>query len=205
MAYKFLAAGAVAPFTGFRWPVPGPHGAGAWVEAPDERLEHGIHACRVRDLAFWLDAELWRAELAEPIVEGQRQIVARRGRLLERITLWNGQMARSFAEACAWRARDRSVAALREAALAEEAQLLARCSGLPELRSASSRLSARTSLPGVLAGYLMEAVDCLLAGDSACSTYISARSAVATERSGESAFGTERELQASLLADRVGL
>ena len=87
--YKFLARGAVGPFTRYRWPVPGPTGAGAWVEAPDGRTDHGIHACRAQDLAFWLDAELWRAELADPIVEGQRQVVAGRGRLLERVSPWD--------------------------------------------------------------------------------------------------------------------
>jgi len=205
IAYKFLSAGAVAPFTGCRWPVPGPTGGGEWVEAPDERPEHGVHACRVRDLAFWLERELWRAELEDPVFEGQRQIIGSRGRLLERISRWNEEAARGFAEACAWRARERSVAALREAAFAEEADLLAGCSGLSELRSISKGLSARSGLPAALAGYLAETIDFLLAGDSACSAYISARSAVVAEGGDEDAFGAEREQQASLLAERLGL
>jgi hypothetical protein len=206
IAYKFLSAGAVAPFTGSRWPVPGPTGAGAWLEAPDERPEHGVHACRVGDLAFWLDTELWRVELAEPLCEGQRQIIGPRGRLLERISRWDDDTARSFAEACAWRARDRSVAALRAAAFDDEASLLAGCSGLSELRSVSNEISAGgIGLAAALAGYLAEAVDFLLAGDSACSAYISARNAVVAERGDEDAFGEERVAQAGMLAERLGL
>ncbi|HEX9289400.1 MAG TPA: hypothetical protein VF904_07755 [Anaeromyxobacteraceae bacterium] len=205
IAYKFLSPGAVAPFTGFHWPVPGPSGAGAWVEAPDELPLHGIHACRVADLAFWLDTELWRTELADPVVDAQRQIVGSRGRLLERISGWDEGMARTFAEACAWRARDRAVAALRGSALDAEADLLAGTSGISRLRSVSHALAAHGGLPAALAGYLAETIDFLLAGDSACSAYISARSAVVAEGGQESAFGAEREEQSSLLAGRLGL
>jgi hypothetical protein len=206
IAYKFLSVGAVAPFTRCRWPLPGPTGAGAWLDAPDDRPGHGVHACRARDLAFWLDAELWRVELEDPLFEGQRQIIGSRGRLLECISGWGDDAARGFAEACVWRARDRSVVALRAAALEEQAEQLAGCSDLSELRSVSNAISARGGgLPAALAGYLAEAVDFLLAGDSACSAYISARSAVVAERGDEDAFGEEREEQAVMLAKRLGL
>ena len=61
IGFKFLAAGARAPFTRFRWPSPG-----SWVSAPEDRAEVWIHACRRRDLPYWLDDELWRVELEEP-------------------------------------------------------------------------------------------------------------------------------------------
>ena len=205
IAYKFLSAGAVAPFTGFGWPVPGPSGAGAWVDAPDERLDHGVHACRVKDLAFWLDVELWRAEIADPVAEGQRQVIARRGRLLERVSGWNEEMARSLAEACVWRARERSRIALRAAGFDGEAELLAACRALPQLHALSKELSSRKGLPAALAGYLAEAVDFLTAGDSSCTTYICARAAVIASGGIESEFAAERESQASLLAARLGL
>ena len=48
MAFKFLARGAVAPFTGFAWPTDG-----AWVEAPARSQDAWIHACRPRDEATW--------------------------------------------------------------------------------------------------------------------------------------------------------
>lgn len=205
IAYKFLSPGAVAPFTARRWPLPESAGAGAWVEAPDDRSHHGVHACRVADLAFWVDAELWRVELAGPVLEGQRQIIGKRGRLVERVTRWDEAMARSFAEACAWRARDRAVASLRKASLAEPSEQLAACSTLAELQSVSQRLAPRGGLVAALAGYLAETADFLLAGDSACSAYISARSAVVAEGGDEDAFGAERELQGKLLAELLGL
>jgi hypothetical protein len=206
IAYKFLSAGAVAPFTRRPWPLPSPAGAGPWLDAPDDRPEHGVHACRVRDLAFWLDSELWRVELDDPLRDGQRQIIGSRGRLVERISRWDESSARGFAEACAWRARDRSVAALRGSAFDQDAALLVGCSSLSELRSVSNGISTRScGLPAALAGYLAETVDFLLAGDSACSTYISARSAVVAERGDEDAFGEEREEQSWALAERLGL
>ena len=206
IAYKFLSPGAVAPFTRRVWPQPGPTGAGAWLDAPDDRAEHGVHACRVRDLSFWLESELWRVELDDPLHEGPRQIIGSRGRLLERIWRWDEEGSRSFAEACAWRARDRAVAALRREAFDEQAELLAGCSTLSDLRSISNEIVARGGgLPASLAGHLAETVDFLFDGDSACSAYISARSAVVAERGDEDAFGEEREAQSSLLAQRLGL
>ncbi len=205
IAYKFLAAGAMAPFTGFQWPIPGPAGAGAWVEAPEGRLAHGIHACRVNDLTFWLDAELWRAELADPVAEGQRQVVSTRGRLLERVSGWNAEMARSLAEACVWHARDRALVALRTAGFDREAEALGACTALSELHAGSKGLSSRKRLPATLAGYLAEAIDFLPAGDSSCSAYICARAAVIASGGIESEFAAERENQAALLAKRLGL
>jgi len=181
IAYKFLAAGAIAPFTGFQWPIPGPAGAGAWVEAPEGRLTHGIHACRVTDLTFWLDAELWR------------------------VSGWNAEMARSLAEACVWHARDRALVALRAAGFDREAEALAACTVLSELHAGSKGLSSRKGLPAALAGYLAEAIDFLLTGDSSCSAYICARAAVIASGGIESEFAAERENQAALLAKWLGL
>jgi hypothetical protein len=102
IAYKFLNDGAVAPFTGFRWP------PGEWVEAAaSEPCRSGIHACRVRDLPIWLGPELWELELAGDIVEQERKVVARRGRLTRRIEVWDGVVARDFGTFCARRTRER--------------------------------------------------------------------------------------------------
>jgi len=205
IAYKFLSAGATGPFTGFRWPVPPLGRPGAWVEAADGRPDHGIHACRLEELAFWQDNELWRAELADPVAEGHRQVVGARGRLLERVSGWNEDLARRFGEACTWRARDRSVAALRVPGFHEEAALLAGSRSLSELHATSKDLSSRTGLPAALAAYLAEAIDFLLTGDSPCSTYISARAAVVASGGNESEFAAERQGQARWLAERLGL
>jgi hypothetical protein len=92
IAYKFLDAGRVAPFTRFRWP------EDEWVSA--DRVapcEAGVHACRVRDLPIWLDDELWEIELDGDVVEYPRKVVASRGRLTRRIDAWTPALADEFA------------------------------------------------------------------------------------------------------------
>lgn len=95
IAWKFLRKGGVAPFTGLAW-VPG-----AWMSG---RPAHGagVHACKVSHLPYWVDDELWRIELAEPVVERPTQVEGARGRLLQRVTAWDPP---AFAQACAGRAR----------------------------------------------------------------------------------------------------
>jgi hypothetical protein len=92
IAYKFLADGAVAPFTGFRWPV------GEWVDAGAiEPCISGIHACTVEHLPYWLGRELWEIELDGDIVRQARKLVAARGRLVRRHDAWNGDVRAEFA------------------------------------------------------------------------------------------------------------
>lgn len=205
IAYKFLSAGAVAPFTGFRWPVPGPSGPGDWVEAAGELPDRGIHACREDDLAFWLDAELWRAELSDPIREAQRQVVARRGRLLERVSAWDRGAALELAERSSLLARDRIARALEAAAFEQEAARLASSRELRGLLEASRAISSTPGLPSSLAPYLVEAAETALAGDVPVSAYISARAAVASSGGREDEFAAERANQARWLAARLKL
>jgi hypothetical protein len=92
IAYKFLGAGRVAPFTGFRWPVD------EWVEAAEVgRCRHGVHACRADQLPYWLGRELWDVELDGRIVEHERKIVATRGRLMRRREEWTPALLYDFA------------------------------------------------------------------------------------------------------------
>jgi hypothetical protein len=102
IAYKFLARDAVGPFTGFRWR------PDVWVEADDTQpCEEGIHACRPKDLPIWLGPELWEIELGGDVVEGERKLVARRGRLTRRIEQWTPELASEFGRFCARRTRER--------------------------------------------------------------------------------------------------
>ncbi len=102
IAYKFLAFGRIAPFTGFRWE------PGTWVEAAAvEGCRGGIHACRVRDLPIWLNDELWEIELAGEFVEQDRKVVAPRGRLGRRVDAWSERAAADFGRFCARRTRER--------------------------------------------------------------------------------------------------
>jgi len=92
IAYKFLDEGRIGPFTGFHWPV------GEWVEAGDaETCRRGIHACRIRDLPFWMSDELWEVELDGELTEHERKVVAPRGRLLRRREEWTAELRDSFA------------------------------------------------------------------------------------------------------------
>ena len=92
IAYKFLDAGR-APFTGFRWP------QDEWVEAAHVApCRGGVHACRVRDLPFWLGRDLWEIELGGDVIEEERKVVAGRGRLVRRIEDWTPQLLDSFVD-----------------------------------------------------------------------------------------------------------
>lgn len=108
IVYKFLSGGAVGPFSGFRWPTPTSGAPGAWVEAgPGD----GVHACRPSDLPYWIDEELWVAELSGAVQVTHHQVVAPRGRLLARVEAWR-ELARAFAFDCSATLRTRVDAAL---------------------------------------------------------------------------------------------
>jgi hypothetical protein len=99
-AYKFLRAGSVGPFTGFAWK------AGEWVEsAAASPCERGVHACRVDDLPFWINDELWEVELDGEAVAAGHKVVAPRGRLVRRVEAWTQSSAQGLAYAAAARAR----------------------------------------------------------------------------------------------------
>jgi hypothetical protein len=115
IAYKFLREGSVGRFSEARWPA-----AGEWLEAdgPLETCVNGIHACSVEALAYWFDDELWQVELDGDTIHENTVLVARRGRLLDRVTAWPA-VSRSFADQCAQRARERAAAVPADARVAE--------------------------------------------------------------------------------------
>lgn len=106
-AHKFLAPGAVGPFSGFAWPEPDGLRPGAWVEwdGPLVPCASGVHALRLGALPVWLDDELWSVELEDPVVEDAGLLVSGRGRLLSRVAAWDATAARAFAGGCVERAR----------------------------------------------------------------------------------------------------
>ena len=107
-AWKFLAAGAVSPFTGFRWPLEAETGipADEWVDAPAAAPEdRWIHACRIADLPWWLGpAELWEVQLADPVATRRQQIASPRARLVRQVKAWDAFAAVELARACRARA-----------------------------------------------------------------------------------------------------
>jgi hypothetical protein len=102
VAYKFTRACARSPFTGFQW------SPGEWVETEGDvgLCTNGIHACRAEALPRWIDEELWRVEIQDVQEEYEDVVVARRGRLVERIAGSNADTARDLARSCVMRAQE---------------------------------------------------------------------------------------------------
>jgi hypothetical protein len=75
------------------------------IDGPLVPSRNGVHACRAGDLPYWLDEELWVAELDGPILEEDRMLVAARGRLVEQLGDWDGDALRALARACVERGR----------------------------------------------------------------------------------------------------
>lgn len=189
-AYKFLAPGAVSPFTRFRWPE-----AGRWVSAPGEREERWIFACRDRDLPYWLERELWVLELEEPVREERYQLVASRARLVRRLTRWDAELRREYARACAHRARDLALPALPP----ELRDGVERARGPEEI----AELVEKASTTSIIASYLEDAARIGARGDGAAASYVTCVLA-ATLRGDAAGFEAERGWQARWLCEHVG-
>src|SRR4029453_7117835 len=109
ISYKFLSSDRVGLFSGVMWPEPG-----TWLEgdAEVERCVSGIHALHPGGVLGWIGDELWTCEVAGIVEDDGGEVVAGRGRLLERVAAWNETSARDFARACAESGREHVVAAL---------------------------------------------------------------------------------------------
>lgn len=199
IAYKFLRAGAVGPFSGHRWQLD------TWVRSDDalEECRTGIHACRTRDLPWWLGAELYEIELEDEVVELEHKVVARGGRLTQRIDAWTPDLANAYAEACAWRARDRAAEALRQAGRPDEAKTVSGIASLEELEPFVRVLAA--DVPGARISLMIAGDGAIRAMTRAISTsaYIAAHAAARV--GGEAAIDAERRWQAEWLVERLGL
>lgn len=178
IAYKFLRAGRRTLVTRAVWPAPGDDAA-SWLEAGPGSLvpcRHGLHACRVEDLAYWIADELWEVELEGEVQVGGDSVVARRGRLVRAVDAWERGGSLAFARACIARALAHVDAANVPAdhlarGYAEQAKQLETTSYLAALSHAA-----------------------------ALSFALTAPSSEAT-----SAFRAERAVQGKLLAEAVGL
>ncbi len=106
IAWKFLRKGAISPITRFAWPrspLPGPF---VDAHAPIAACRAGFHACRPRDLAYWVCDELWEIELEGDIVDVADGIVGQRARLLRCLDEWSTEGGTRFIEHCIGRARE---------------------------------------------------------------------------------------------------
>jgi hypothetical protein len=200
VAYKFLRSGRIGLFSRFSWPDPG-----TWVEASGDidTCRSGIHACRTEDLPWWLADELWEIELRDPTRVDGHKLVATAGCLRSQVEGWTPACAQEYAEACAWRARDRAVQALRQAGHAPAADELVRCETLDHMLAAARQLGedlpdSRISLTIAGDGALRA-----LTGAAPTSAYIAAHAAMRLD--GPAGYAAEREWQSRWLADRLGL
>ena len=196
LAWKFFAAGAVAPFTGVPWPLPSESARAGWVEgAPGDGK--GVHACSLEDLPYWLDQELWEVELDGPVTRAGRQLVASRGRLVARVAAWPGAQD-VFTRACIERTRQRVLEGLLEAGCTEDAERLTAQHDLDAERDAAFAIAQ--SGPA-FAGYLFDAIR-RRPYPGLCA-YIAANAAAS--RDGRRGHDEERAMQVQWLAGHLGL
>jgi hypothetical protein len=205
IAYKFLARGTVSPFSRAAWPRPVGSTPGAWVTA-SPGFEPWIHGCRPADLPYWIDAELWRAELSDPARPVRHEVRADRARLLERMEAWGPAARREFTVQCVLRTAGFAAEALRGEGLDSEARTLSSCETVEDVATAVKSIG-RGSLPErshQLLGYCGDAAVWSGIGDARCVPYI-ASIAAADLRGDAGAMEEERSWQARWLSDRLGI
>ena len=179
---------------------------GPWVraEADAALCRRAIHGCRVADLPWWLQDELWEVELDGPITTGRHKIAAPRGRLLGRVGAWDAEAANEFAADCAWRARDHAVTAAQRAGAEEAATALRDATDLGELQALGESLTvpepARVNVAMAGHGAIRALPGSQLVATAA---YIAAHAA--GQLDGPAALDAERDRQAAWLSDRLGL
>ena len=200
IAYKFLRSGRAGPFSGFRWPAPG-----VWVHAEGDiaACRRGIHACRVRDLPWWLADELWEVELDGRVQVDEHKLLAPAGRLRAQIEGWTPACAQEYADACAWRAREPAVQALTRAGHASASAELAACATLDDVLRVARQLADSipdTKISLTIAG---DGAVRALTGAPPTSAYIAAHAAMRLDGAG--GYAAERAWQSRWLAERLGL
>jgi hypothetical protein len=204
---KFLGRGAIGPFSGVRWPLPGDGAAGAWIAA-EGRLrtcENGIHACRPQDLPHWIGDELWIVELEGDVEVGEHKVVARRGRLVRRVEAWDEAAAARFAAVCAWRTRDLATKVLRERGRDGDATALAACSRLKDVVELEDQLTAQDDDRG-WAAYLYAQTAAQLADEGDARSAVGTAALAAAHHAGsERGEDEERAWQATKLWALLGL
>jgi hypothetical protein len=210
MAYwKFLRAGAISPFTGHVWV------RDEWGTVRESRICHsGFHACRVADLPYWLNEELWQIELAPPVSQAEHKVVATRAMAVSKVESWTSEMAVELALACARRTAGHASAELADHGLSDAAGHLADvASSSPPTAwidvtkdCAQAAVGRGARQASKLCAYVLDAIEALEVYPVGSSAYIAARAA--NQRSSadsEDPYAAEREWQARWLAKRLGL
>ena len=200
IAYKFLRPGRIGPFSAFQWP-----GPGVWVHAARDlaACRRGIHACRPGDLPWWLADELWEIELDGHVEPDEHKIIAPSGRLRSQIEGWTPACAQAYADACAWRARDRAVQALTRAGHLHAARRLATCETLDDALIAARQLAQDIPETRIILTIAGDGAFRALTGAPPTSAYIAAHAAMRLD--GAAGYAAERAWQSHWLVERLGL
>lgn len=211
--FKFLAAGATGPFSGFRWPRPSPSGEpGDWTGTtrPLDPCRVGLHLCRAQDLPLWLNAELYLVEADDPVEEYDGFVLTSRARLLRQVTDWSPGTARRFGEACVWEVRRITVRQLREAGREQDAVRLSVCSTTDQLAQTAREVSEADAEGSTLAGYALDLGSIQAHGDgwataAAATAFVAATAArtAAAPGAGDEAMSRERSRQARWLLEEL--
>jgi hypothetical protein len=200
IVYKFLRTGRTGPFSAFQWPRPG-----VWVNAAGDLMacKRGIHACRPRDLPWWLAEELWEIELAGRVEVEEHKLIAPAGRLHTQVAAWTPQCAQDYADACAWRARERAVQALTRAGRRDGGNRLATCVTLASVLETARELAERIPEARISLTIAGDGARRALTGAAPTSAYIAAHAARRLD--GASGYAAERAWQSRWLVDRLDL
>ena len=194
IAYKFLRAGRIGPFSKFAWPEPG-----VWVRAgaATDQCRRGIHACRTRDLPWWLADELWEIELdGEPQID-EHKLVAPAGALRSQIDGWTAACAQELRRSLRMAGAGQGLEALNRAGHSHAADQLAACTTLDDLLVTARRLAddvPDTRISLTMAG---DGAVRALTGAPPTSAYIAAHAALRLD--GPSGYAAERAWQSRWL------
>jgi hypothetical protein len=200
IAYKFLRSSRTGLFSAFQWP-----GPGVWVDTAGDlaTCKRGIHACRPSDLPWWLAEELWEIELNGDVQADEHKIIAPSGRLRSQIEGWTPACAQGYADACAWRARERAVQGLTRAGHPHAARRLATCETLDEALIAARQLADDIRETRIILTIAGDGAFRALTGVPPASAYIAAHAAMRLD--GIAGYAAERAWQSHWLVQRLGL
>ena len=101
--YKILGKGGVAINGGTgQWSLPQDGKPGAWMPKIEniEPCVRGYHLCRVEDLVYWLNAEIYEAEGRGEFIRHVDKDVFPEARLLRKLDTWDEKSGRLFAADC---------------------------------------------------------------------------------------------------------
>jgi hypothetical protein len=200
-AWKFLERGRVAPFGGHVWPAPGGGAPGDWIRPAGGE----VFACRIPDLPWWVNAELWEVELEAPIRSLPTQIAGRRGRLLRQMVGWDDVALRAYGVACAERARDLALSILVKEGRSADAGALRQARSPLELYRVSQALATDARTTGTtMVGYLAAAALRAAEGAGVAAAHHAADAAAVADGT-PGALEREIEWQARWISERAWL